>query len=363
MGPEIYRQCVQGQLDELARTPMRPSTSGLASDDRDSIEWICGYSKRLRGPAAYYRCIQSQLVSLAHTPARPDTSKLLADEQDSIESACGYLRRFNGPGPYNRCVQNQVDDLARTPVRPDISRLPVRERITIEAVCGYQRRFHGPSSYYRCLQDGLRSLATAGAGAAPDGVETASIASGPGLPMPGAHRTRQAAARGAGLLDTRPLALAMEETTEPDSPDPLQQFAHRAVVEWRARKALWLWLMGPILLLLILCARMLGRRARLCVRCGRRAESHGLFCRGCLAAINEAARAHTARRAARKEYENCFAVLGIPSGASREQIRAAYRKEMRKYHPDMVAQLGGEIQEMAKRKAQAINRAYHQLVR
>jgi DnaJ-domain-containing protein 1 len=35
---------------------------------------------------------------------------------------------------------------------------------------------------------------------------------------------------------------------------------------------------------------------------------------------------------------------------------------MSNYHPDKVAHLGMELQELAKRKAQAINRAYSQLI-
>ncbi len=56
-----------------------------------------------------------------------------------------------------------------------------------------------------------------------------------------------------------------------------------------------------------------------------------------------------------------YAVLGIGRDASPEEIRAAYRREMVNYHPDKVAHLGKEFQELAKTKAQEINRAYEQL--
>jgi len=42
-------------------------------------------------------------------------------------------------------------------------------------------------------------------------------------------------------------------------------------------------------------------------------------------------------------------------------VRAAYRREMVNYHPDKVAHLGKELQELAKTKAQEINRAYEEL--
>ncbi len=56
-----------------------------------------------------------------------------------------------------------------------------------------------------------------------------------------------------------------------------------------------------------------------------------------------------------------YAVLGISRDASPEEVRAAYRREMVNYHPDKVAHLGKELQELAKTKAQEINRAYEEL--
>jgi DnaJ-domain-containing protein 1 len=56
-----------------------------------------------------------------------------------------------------------------------------------------------------------------------------------------------------------------------------------------------------------------------------------------------------------------YAVLGVSPSASPEEIRAAYRREMVNYHPDKVAHLGGEHQDLAKAKAQEINRAYEEL--
>lgn len=45
------------------------------------------------------------------------------------------------------------------------------------------------------------------------------------------------------------------------------------------------------------------------------------------------------------------------------EIRAAYRREMTNYHPDKVAHLGNDLQELAKNKTQEINQAYEQLTR
>jgi hypothetical protein len=58
---------------------------------------------------------------------------------------------------------------------------------------------------------------------------------------------------------------------------------------------------------------------------------------------------------------NPYVELEIPQNATEAQIKAAYREMMTKYHPDRAAHLAPEIQELAKRKAQAINRAHDML--
>lgn len=56
-----------------------------------------------------------------------------------------------------------------------------------------------------------------------------------------------------------------------------------------------------------------------------------------------------------------YAVLGVQRGASAEEIGRAYRAQMKLYHPDRVADLGEELQQVAHRKAIEIQRAYEEL--
>jgi DnaJ like chaperone protein len=56
-----------------------------------------------------------------------------------------------------------------------------------------------------------------------------------------------------------------------------------------------------------------------------------------------------------------YAVLGVGRGASQEEIAAAYREQMRRYHPDRVAHLGEELRVLAHRKTLDIQRAYAEL--
>ena len=58
-----------------------------------------------------------------------------------------------------------------------------------------------------------------------------------------------------------------------------------------------------------------------------------------------------------------YEVLGIPASASAEAIRSAYKARMNEYHPDKVAHLGDELQQLAHLKALEIQRAYQQLRR
>jgi len=59
--------------------------------------------------------------------------------------------------------------------------------------------------------------------------------------------------------------------------------------------------------------------------------------------------------------ESPFEILQISSDAQIEEIKAAYRKLAKEYHPDRVAYLGEEVQREAKEKFQKINLAYDKL--
>ena len=56
-----------------------------------------------------------------------------------------------------------------------------------------------------------------------------------------------------------------------------------------------------------------------------------------------------------------YAVLGIARGASHDQIVRAYRERLKLYHPDRVADLGPELQQVAHQKTVELQRAYAEL--
>ena len=53
-----------------------------------------------------------------------------------------------------------------------------------------------------------------------------------------------------------------------------------------------------------------------------------------------------------------YATLGLKKGASKEEIKKAYRKLSMKYHPDKVRHLGDEFQKIAEEKMKEINAAH-----
>ena len=64
---------------------------------------------------------------------------------------------------------------------------------------------------------------------------------------------------------------------------------------------------------------------------------------------------------AKQVLPNHHAVLGVPRTASNDDIKAAFRRLAKEYHPDVVAHLGSEIRQEAERKMTMINEAYEQL--
>jgi DnaJ-domain-containing protein 1 len=57
------------------------------------------------------------------------------------------------------------------------------------------------------------------------------------------------------------------------------------------------------------------------------------------------------------------AILGVPRGASQDAVTQAYHERLKEYHPDRVASLGGELQDLAHKKTLDIQRAYAELTR
>ncbi len=76
-----------------------------------------------------------------------------------------------------------------------------------------------------------------------------------------------------------------------------------------------------------------------------------------------AGKGQEAHRRQEASEEDPHKILGIQSGASRQEIKAAYKKLAAQYHPDKVQHLGNEFQELAHKKFVAIQKAYDALTK
>jgi DnaJ-class molecular chaperone len=56
-----------------------------------------------------------------------------------------------------------------------------------------------------------------------------------------------------------------------------------------------------------------------------------------------------------------YELLEVPRGATADEIKVAYKRAVTRYHPDKVAHLGKEFQDLAHTKLLAIQRAYETL--
>jgi DnaJ like chaperone protein len=62
-----------------------------------------------------------------------------------------------------------------------------------------------------------------------------------------------------------------------------------------------------------------------------------------------------------KSSDNAYKILELDSNATMSEIKAAYRKMAKKYHPDKVLHLGKEHQKGAEEKFRKVQEAYEQL--
>jgi hypothetical protein len=73
--------------------------------------------------------------------------------------------------------------------------------------------------------------------------------------------------------------------------------------------------------------------------------------------------AGAAHPAATQQYAAACAVLNVAPGASQDEVRAAYRRLARQYHPDTVQGSAPEFVDVAERRMREINAAYETLSR
>ncbi len=324
-------------------------------------------------------------------PSASSPAHIADDEWMMIEAAC-HNQKLKSHAAYMDCLGRQVKALDAGTGKPSLAGVSSDERAMIESACKIQRLSRGPAAYYSCLRQQLAApnaiaarASTLAAKTKEPATENPSGREAPRPSPPGARAAQPASS---------PSAEAAKEQAGPASPAAAPDSANSAsaisvleVLAILAAAAIGVWFSWKA---------YRGVRGPKCARCARRFKGSGAYCAKCIAAFQAAAQQAAAQqrhaeqqarddewnrqgwRAAepsgehrqhepqpRSEPDGAFdpyVVLGVARNASKEDIRAAYLRQMAIYHPDKVAHLGEDLQELAKRKAQAINRAYEELL-
>lgn len=73
--------------------------------------------------------------------------------------------------------------------------------------------------------------------------------------------------------------------------------------------------------------------------------------------------ANNAKANSSKASPKAYQTLGIPPDSSLKEIKKAYQTLVQQYHPDRVADMGPELQDVAEARTKEINAAYEELKR
>jgi DnaJ-domain-containing protein 1 len=314
-----------------------------------------------------------------------DPGSATAIEQALIEHACSTTRTAGAPDTdaYHECLSAQLLSL-RNDLGRDLGRLSSAERRTLDSVCSDIRAAAGREAYLECLSARLTALRNRRKSATPAPSPGTALTPPPVIaPVSPTSPVRHAASWSSGLwigatlltlfaavggvlfaMKARPVLRRCRVCGEvPESGDLCQKCRHEAAEAVR----------GAAL------ARADQQRAQ--AEEERQPIEHGEEHRGQNALQEEEAGLRQQEEAVQPEEDSPereearepedlrereqvfdpYAVLGVPPGATKEDIDAAYQEGKLKYDPDQVAHLSAEVQEHYKAKAQQVDRAHQKL--
>jgi hypothetical protein len=334
-------------------------------------------------------------------PDTPDSSGATAIEQALIEHACRATRPSSTleNNAYDACLSTQLLSM-RADLGRDLGGLSSSERKTLDSVCGDMRAAGGREAYLECLSARLVTLRNRRRSAKPapsDGTAlappvvnapAASAAPAPrhasswslGLWIGAAFLTSAVVAGGVLLAlkagrPPRTCRVCGADLSEPG--DLCQTCRHEAAEAVRSAAA----------------QRDHQQRAQQAEAEEQRRQSEHMEDMRLQIALQEEADARLRQQEGVRQQEedarereadaqqrqeeevlqrsqhdvvsqdefDPYTVLGVPRGASTEDIGVAYQAAKLKYDPDQVTHLSVDVQEHFKAKAQAVERAYQNL--
>ncbi len=372
-----YSDCIRSQLAALRASPGRPDLSHLATGAREMIRSACELDRQFNGPAQYYDCLRNHLASLGSTS--PDTTSGHAPAPDAQQRPTGH-----GAGPSSGTAAPQKSEgldptillIATLCGSPFIVYLYKRFRRRKCSGCGSltsnstricdscQARFEAADIRHREEQQQRDAEAYAEQQGRREEETRERLRSLEDLQrLTGADLKR--------LITSLFIKDGYKVSRDGGSGDEgidmvLEMGGSKDVVQCKR----WKGDIGPPVIREFYGSMMrAGARRGFVIATASFTHSAKEFVdekpitlidgHYLLAWISWAGLAGEETEAAQRSRDfNPYEVLGISSGASKDEIRSVYRSLVAKYHPDKVAHLGHEFQAIAREKAIAINEAF-----
>lgn len=400
--PDAYYSCLRRKLSELRKSGGPPSFTYIPDSETPAIKHACDAYWRGVGPGAYYSCLRRKLSDLQKSGGPPSFTDISDSETEVIKHACNAYWGSEGPGAYYSCLRRTLSALQN-------SSGPPREKVLPDSSNdSHSRRLLGDATGANAT-DQVTLPGTASSESPPT-----QQPSPPRPPTPIASRATPAvsseatvasgafwllvvAAAIAVLFSTKflffrsdgmqpricptcravifssdnvcALCRAAETARQQEKERSEEAERQRADAERRARDER---------------EKAERQRAEAERRAYEEAERRSAQERARREAGEAQRRAEAARQAQEEErtrqeqrggetgdshrgpqtessHLDPYEILGINRAASGADIRAAYKREVLKYHPDRLSHFGAEFKAIAEEKMRQINRAFEML--
>ena len=417
-GPAANLRCLSNQIEQIRRVTAAPDFTGISAADRQAMEQTCRGELLVSGPAANLRCLSNQIEQIRRVTAAPDFTGISAADRQAMEQTCRGELLVSGPAANLRCLSNQIEQIrqlagaitppkegvdlsltTRTEVVPEETtgaRQPTalvhEENALTQPAQGYSSRFRQASGLPP-IEDNEDSTALSSSTPVPFGLPTGSAVPQAAEPLPAAqgYSSRFRQASGLPPIEDNEDSTALSSSTPvpfglptgsavPQAAEPLPAATRRpAASDDSSEVLLVLTVLAFVLFLWV--GFLVASKAKPCSNCSASTGDPSGVCDSCRAERDRQQRAEADGEKRRKEETSRkqqeekrrrheeearrtfdpYVVLGVPRLAGQDEIKRAYREMMTKYHPDKVSHLGSEFREMARVRAEAINRAYEML--
>jgi DnaJ domain len=321
-----------------------PDSSGSTVLEQALIEHVCGTMQSAGAPGTdqYHACVSAQLVSMRADFGR-DLGRLSTSERRTLDSACSNLQATRGRDAYLACLNGQLAALRARRKRANPPP-PAAVELQVAAVDAPSPILAPPVLVASALPPGVWIGA---------GVFALFFGGGGVILALKSRRAAQRRCRVCGADTPEPGNLcqkcrseaaeaARSAAAERADQKRAQELAKRRLIENEEEQR--------------------RDKVRQAEEAQQRQEQEETLRVRQREEDERRRQEEDARRQREVDVEasvfDPYAVLGVPQGSSKEDVRAAYDAARLKYSPDLVTHLSPEVQEHFKAKAQAVELAY-----